>query len=83
MRRACPCSREASIFRELEGLPAPVGRYFRLVLNEGQPMVSGVRVRHTGTFNAGEAEDQWKPFASDQVLVTHRDRASTGTRAWR
>jgi hypothetical protein len=59
-------------FRELEGLPAPVGRYFRLVLNEGQPMVSGVRVRHTGTFNAGETEDRWKPFASDQVVVTHR-----------
>jgi hypothetical protein len=59
-------------FRELEGLPAPVGRYFRLVLNEGQPMVSGVRVRHTGTFNMGESTDQWKPFTSDQVVVTHR-----------
>ena len=59
-------------FRELEGLPAPVGRYFRLVLNEGQPMVSGVRVRHKGTFNMGESTDQWKPFTSDQVVVTHR-----------
>ena len=59
-------------FRELEGLPAPVGRYFRLVLNEGQPMVSGVRVRHTGTFNTGEADERWKPFASDQVVVTQR-----------
>jgi Family of unknown function (DUF6920) len=59
-------------FRELEGLPAPVGRYFRLVLNEGQSMVSGVRVRHTGTFNVGETTDRWKPFASDQVIVTRR-----------
>ena len=31
-------------FRELEGLPAPVQRYFRVVLEEGQPMVAGVRV---------------------------------------
>src|SRR5215210_2526428 len=49
-------------FRELEGLPAPVRRYFRTVLTEGQPMVSRVRVGHMGTFNMGEGEDQWKPF---------------------
>jgi hypothetical protein len=60
-------------FREMEGLPAPVGRYFRTVLEDGQPMVSGVSVRHTGTFNTGEgAEDNWKPFTSDQVVVTQR-----------
>ncbi|HEY6691147.1 MAG TPA: DUF6544 family protein [Rubrobacter sp.] len=59
-------------FRELEGLPAPVGRYFRLVLNEGQPMVSGVRAQHTGAFNTGEADERWKPFASDQEVVTQR-----------
>jgi hypothetical protein len=35
-------------------------------------MVSGVRVRHTGTFNMGEKIDQWKPFTSDQVVVTRR-----------
>lgn len=59
-------------FRELEGLPAPVGRYFRVALDEGQPMVTGVRVRHTGTFNMGESADQWKPFTSDQKVVTQR-----------
>ena len=60
-------------FRELEGLPAPVGRYFRTVLKDGQPMVSGVRVRHTGAFNMGEgAEDDWKPFTSDQAVVARR-----------
>ena len=45
-------------FRELEGLPAPVQRYFRTVLKEGQPMVTGVRVQHRGTFNMGETTDQ-------------------------
>jgi hypothetical protein len=60
-------------FHELEGLPAPVRRYFRTVLQEGQPMVSGVRARHTGTFNMGEgAEDSWKPFTSDLKVVTQR-----------
>ena len=60
-------------FRELEGLPAPVGRYFRTVLEDGQPMVSGVRAQHTGTFNMGEGfEDNWKPFTSDQVVLTQR-----------
>src|SRR4028119_2204390 len=30
-------------FRELEGLPAPVQRYFRVVLEDEQSMVAGVR----------------------------------------
>ena len=59
-------------FQELDGLPAPVQRFFRAVLTEGQPMIAGVRLRHTGTFNMGEATDQWKPFTSDQQVVTRR-----------
>ena len=59
-------------FRELEGLPAPVRRYFRAVLEDGQPMATGVRVRYEGTFNMGETADQWKPFTSDQKVVTQR-----------
>ena len=59
-------------FRELEGLPAPVQRFFRVALTEGQPMVTEVRVRHRGTFNMGEAAEQWKPFTSDQKVVAQR-----------
>ena len=33
-------------------------------------MVAGVRVEHKGTFNMGETTDQWKPFTSDQQVVT-------------
>ena len=58
--------------RELDGLPAPVQRYFRAVLQEGQPMVAGVRLQHRGTFNASETAEQWKPFTSDQKVVTRR-----------
>jgi hypothetical protein len=35
-------------------------------------MVSAVDVRHTGTFNTGESDDRWKPFTSDQCVVTRR-----------
>ncbi len=35
-------------------------------------MVVEVRVRHGGTFNMGEAADQWKPFTSDQKVVAQR-----------
>jgi hypothetical protein len=59
-------------FRELEGLPAPAERYFRTVLEDGQPMVSGARVRHSGTFNVGRQTDNWKPFTSEQLVVTRR-----------
>jgi hypothetical protein len=57
-------------FRELDGLPAPVERYFRRVLTNGQPMVTGVRVQHHGTFNMGDTTDRWKPFTSDQRVIT-------------
>lgn len=67
-----PVRPRAVSFRELEGLPAPVQKYFRAVLTEGQPMIAMVRLRHTGTFNMGEDADQWRPFRSDQQVVTRR-----------
>ena len=58
--------------RELAGLPAPVQRYFRTVLTDGQAIVAAARVDHVGTFNVGETTDQWKPFTSRQRVVTRR-----------
>ncbi|MEO6057508.1 MAG: DUF6544 family protein [Gemmatimonadales bacterium] len=57
---------------ELEGLPAPVQRYFRTVLTEGRPMVTGARLRHAGTFNMGDVKDRWVRFTSDQRIITRR-----------
>lgn len=57
---------------ELNGVPAPVQRYFRAVLKDGQPIVAAVTVEHTGTFNMDEAADQWKPFTSTQRVITRR-----------
>lgn len=67
-----PLSPQRVDFQGLASLPAPVERYFRTALTEGKKMVSGVRLRHRGTFNMGEKTDRWKPFRSDQRVVTRR-----------
>ncbi len=58
--------------RELEGLPAPVQRYFRTVLKEGQPLIGAVNVEHAGTFNMSETGEQWKTFRSSQRVIVRR-----------
>ena len=58
--------------RELDGLPAPVQRYFRTVLKDGQPMISAVTIDIAGTFNMSPTGEQWKPFTSRQRVVTRR-----------
>jgi hypothetical protein len=67
-----PVTPQVVDFRELDGLPAPVQRYFRTVLKDGRPMVTGARVQHQGTFNTGEATQRWRPFSSDQRVITRR-----------
>lgn len=58
--------------RELENAPAPVQRYFRTVLGDGQPIVATVNLELTGTLNRSEATEQWKPLTSTQRVVTRR-----------
>ena len=57
---------------ELAGLPAPVKRYFETVLKDGQPIITAATVQHSGTFNMGETNDNWKPFTSTQRVTTNR-----------
>jgi hypothetical protein len=57
---------------ELEGLPAPVERYFRAALKDGQGIIAAVTVEHIGTFNPKQPGEQWKPFTSRQRVVTRR-----------
>jgi hypothetical protein len=59
-------------FRELDGLPAPVQRYFRIALTDGMPMVAGVDLQHSGSMNMSATSTQWKPFTSDQQVVTRQ-----------
>jgi hypothetical protein len=57
---------------ELAGLPAPVQKYFRTVLQDGQPIILAVDLEHTGAFNMGETGDQWRPFTSTQRVIAQR-----------
>jgi hypothetical protein len=56
--------------RELEGLPAPVQRYFRAVLKDGQPIIAAATIEMAGTINMSVTAEQWKPFTSQQRVVT-------------
>jgi hypothetical protein len=58
--------------RELEGLPAPVQRYFRAVLKDGQPLITAVTIEMAGSFNMAPKGDQWKPFTARQRVSTRR-----------
>jgi len=58
--------------REIADLPAPVRRYFELALTEGQPIIRAADAAMTGTFNMSLDAPQWKPFTSQQRVVTHR-----------
>jgi hypothetical protein len=57
---------------EVEGLPGPVVRYFRLVLQDGQPLVARARIQWQGEFRMSEAEDSWRPFSARQVFSAER-----------
>ena len=58
--------------RELESLPAPVQRYFRAVLKDGQPIITAVTIDIAGTMNMSATGEQWKPFTSRQRVTTRR-----------
>ena len=54
----------------LDGLPAPVARYLRAVLRDGQPMPRHVRIDWAGEFNMGRpGNDRWVPFTARQDVV--------------
>ena len=58
--------------REVDGLPAPVQRYFQKALTDGQAIITAVSTRHAGTFNMSATAEQWKPFTSQQRVITRR-----------
>ena len=59
--------------REIEGLPAPVQRYFRAVLKDGQPFITTATFELAGTINmSSTGGDNWKPFTSWQRAVIQR-----------
>jgi hypothetical protein len=47
-------------------LPAPVERFFRHVLRDGQPLVQHVELATSGEFRTGDEADTWRPFTAWQ-----------------
>ena len=58
--------------KELEGLPTPVQRFFRVVLKEGQPIVMAVNLAQQGQINMSETAAKWRPFTATQFVMTQR-----------
>jgi hypothetical protein len=58
--------------KELEGLPAPVQRYFQSVLKDGQPIVVAVDLSQQGLFNMSETKAKWSSFTATQFVTTQR-----------
>lgn len=66
---ASPARYDAS---EIEGLPAPVQRFFRAALTPDQAIASAATIQMTGTFNMSPTGEQWKAFTSRQRVTTRR-----------
>ncbi len=58
--------------KEIDSLPAPVQRYFRAVLKDGQPFIAAATFELAGTINMSATGENWKPFTSTQRAVIHR-----------
>lgn len=52
---------------EIEGLPAPVARYFRAAVAEGTPLAQSARIQMRGHIKIG----RWVPFKAREVLTPH------------
>jgi len=62
---------EAKAFssQALDGLPAPVARYLRLVLRDGQPVVRSARLVQEGEMRLRRTERRWSPFTAQQEFT--------------
>ena len=67
-----PIARKTYSPDDLIGLPAPVQKYFRAVIKDGQPIVSTVYVELSGTFNMSDTGEKWKRFTSTQRVIAQR-----------
>jgi hypothetical protein len=58
--------------KEIEDLPAPVQRFFKTVLKDGQAIVAAVKLSQQGQFNMSETESKWSLFTATQLVTTQR-----------
>lgn len=67
-RQSSPGVRLPYSASELDGVPAPVARYFRFALTDGQPSVHRARLTQVGELALRPGE--WKSFTAIEVFVT-------------
>ncbi|MDR6536042.1 hypothetical protein J2739_001812 [Variovorax soli] len=58
--------------RELDGLPAPVQRYFQAALGPVRRRLAALTLKQIGSFNLSESAERWRPFAATQRVVLQR-----------
>lgn len=58
-------------YGQLDSLPEPVQRYFKLVLKAGQPYISYARFTHDGQFKTGEKKG-WIDIKGEQYATTEK-----------
>jgi len=66
---AVPPSRPRVSLRELDALPAPVQRYLRLALQDGQPRPGVVHLQQSGRLRTGVESEQWLDFAAEERIA--------------
>jgi hypothetical protein len=64
-----PASRPAVSFGTLDGLPAPVQRYLRLALTDGQARPATVRMQQAGRLRTGVESRQWLAFTAEETIA--------------
>lgn len=70
---ATPGTRPERFYEEdLDTLPPVVKRYMEQALNLHQPLVRGVYLEQTGTFNLSATGESWSPFTARQSVYTKR-----------
>lgn len=67
-----PTTQRVDFATELRDLPAPVRRYFEVVLTDGMSIITAAHIKHRGEFDLGDTEPRWVPFTSNQRVSTNR-----------
>ena len=69
LQSASPPVGEIVDFNALVGLPAPVERYFRHVLTDGQALIRTATLRQTGTLRTSIQKENWSSFTASHLAV--------------
>jgi hypothetical protein len=59
---------QTASFKDFDRLPAPVAKYFRLVLKEGQPHIRSANLTQVGEFQVDKEDNSWSQFEAKQYF---------------